>query len=447
MENWTSRRRIEEENYEQGIFNSKSSEMDYHRDRARIIHSAAFRRLQSKTQVLGLGENDFYRTRLTHTLEVFQIASGLLDSLREKHTQHTAIIGWLPTNYLLESICLAHDIGHPPFGHGGEVALNYMMKDYGGFEGNAQTLRIISKLGEYSPLHGFDLTRRTMLGTIKYPALYSRLFRNPLSEPNPDSNKLNNPINLDNWKPPKCIYDEDEHVLNWILKPFEENDKHKFIEYVQIEKKHSKTKYKSLDTSIMEIADDISYGVHDLEDALALKMIDYKIWNDQVVPHILKLNTNPIKDKIDFYNEKLFSDSSKDRKHAISKLINYFISNVEIQLNEIFVHPLLKYNAVLHSEAKSILDRLQILVIDNVIKQPEVQTLEYKGQQMIIKLFEVIKENPKRTLPVNTFEKYDEHGSDMRTLCDYIAGMTDSYATKLYSKIFIPSMGSIFDRL
>ena len=128
----------------------------YQRDRARIIHSASFRALQSKTQVLGLGESDFYRTRLTHSLEVAQIGSGICEWLRNKpdNPPGPELEQWIPSLSLIEAICLAHDIGHSPFGHGGEVALNYMMKDDGGFEANGQTLRIVSRLGEYSPANG-----------------------------------------------------------------------------------------------------------------------------------------------------------------------------------------------------------------------------------------------------------------------------------------------------
>lgn len=137
---------------------------DYSRDRARIIHSASFRRLQGKTQVLGLGESDFYRTRLTHSIEVAQIASGVADFLRDKYKNDEDINKYIPTQNLIEAIALAHDIGHPPFGHGGEYALNYLMRDDGGFEGNAQNIRICTKLGEYSDDNGLNLTRRHCLG-------------------------------------------------------------------------------------------------------------------------------------------------------------------------------------------------------------------------------------------------------------------------------------------
>ncbi|HDL8364409.1 TPA: dNTP triphosphohydrolase, partial [Yersinia enterocolitica] len=160
---WNRRKRNDDEGYPVKEFNSNTDDSQFQRDRARIIHSAAFRRLQTKTQVLGLGENDFYRTRLTHSLEVAQIGSAICERLHDKYKDHQNIKKWIPSLSLIEAIGLSHDIGHPPFGHGGEVALNYSMITSGGFEGNGQTLRIVSRLAEYSPHHGMDLTRRTLL--------------------------------------------------------------------------------------------------------------------------------------------------------------------------------------------------------------------------------------------------------------------------------------------
>ena len=175
MSVWLERRSESEGSSGRG-FNSTGDDSQYQRDRARIIHSASFRSLQSKTQVLGLGESDFYRTRLTHSLEVAQVGSGICEWLRDQDDLHDCR-EWIPSFSLIEAICLAHDIGHSPFGHGGEVAMNTMMRDHGGFEANGQTLRILARLGEYSPHSGLDLTRRTMLGTIKYPTCYSDACR------------------------------------------------------------------------------------------------------------------------------------------------------------------------------------------------------------------------------------------------------------------------------
>ena len=137
----------------------------WQRDRARVLHSASFRRLQSKTQIMNVGENDFYRTRLTHSLEAAQIGSSLINQLQR--SAEPALAALLPDLSLMETLCLAHDIGHPPFGHGGETALNFKMLQSGGFEGNGQTFRIVGKLEAYHPEHGMDLTRRSLFGLLK----------------------------------------------------------------------------------------------------------------------------------------------------------------------------------------------------------------------------------------------------------------------------------------
>lgn len=435
---WQDRLRYGED-YKPQPFNSDTYDSQAQRDRARIIHSSSFRRLQSKTQVLGIGESDFYRTRLTHSLEVAQIGSGICEQLKEKYKSSSAYLKWIPTMSQIEAICLAHDIGHPPFGHGGEIALNFYMYDCGGFEGNGQTLRIVSKLGEYSPSQGLDLTRRTMLGLLKYPVLYKEVS---------DNEGLNrneaNVLNIDKFKPPKCIHDDELDILTWVMQGVPEYERLKFRKKVKKDIGYESI-YKAFDTSIMELADDISYGVHDLEDALALQLVTYKQWNEEVIGIIGK--NNIISKDIGFYNTKLFSESNKDRKHAISKLVGYFVSNIRIENNNEFETPLLGFQAIMSQDAKALLKTLKDFVLMNVIRRPEVQTLEYKGQQMILKLFEVLQENPKRLLPASTYSKYQASENKKRVICDYISGMTDSYATKLYHKLFSPDMGSIFDRM
>lgn len=435
---WQDRIRYAE-GYQPQPFNSNTDDSQAQRDRARIIHSSSFRRLQSKTQVLGIGESDFYRTRLTHSLEVAQIGSGICEHLKEKYTGNQSYLEWIPTMSQIEAICLAHDIGHPPFGHGGEVALNFYMYDCGGFEGNGQTLRIVSKLGEYSPSQGLDLTRRTMLGLLKYPVLY-----NEVSSITEENREQHNILNIDGFKPPKCIHDDEKDILNWLLNGIPDSELALFRK-TEMGDKGLKSKYKGFDTSIMELADDISYGVHDFEDALALQLVTYKQWEEEVLDKIG--SNNPISQSSDFYNEKLFSESNKERKHAISKLIGYFISNIEINETPQFEVPLLRLQATMYPDAKALLEIFKSFVFKNVIKRPEVQTLEYKGQQIVLKLFEVLQENPKRLLPASTYSKYQEAPNKKRVICDYISGMTDSYATKLYHKLFSPNMGSIFDRM
>jgi dGTPase len=172
--NWSARR----ENWApQGEDARADGDVDY----ARVIHSASFRRLQGKTQILSLGDSDFYRTRLTHSLEVAQIAGGLARQLAKSFPDHPAT-AYLPDRSLIHAIGCAHDLGHPPFGHGGEVALNYCMRDHGGFEGNGQTLRLLSRIESFSNDAGANLCRRSLLGLLKYPLPYGAVA-NPAIRP------------------------------------------------------------------------------------------------------------------------------------------------------------------------------------------------------------------------------------------------------------------------
>jgi len=441
MNEWIQRRRSCDSSYIQKPFNSATMDGEFQRDRARVIHSSAFRRMQSKTQVLGIGESDFYRTRLTHSLEVAQIGSGICEALRQRYESNVFYQTWLPSMSLIEVICLCHDMGHPPFGHGGEVALNHRMDSFGGFEGNGQTLRILAKLGEYSPEHGLDLTRRTLLGVVKYPCLYSDV-RNFSQQ-----SGLHLQHNIDAWTPPKTIMDDDADVLNWILSAFDEQDQKLFTCIEKRADKHHRSIHKSFDTSIMDIADDIAYGVHDLEDALAMGLLTERQWQNEIVNELSRYDDCQINDEMGFYSQKLFSSSDKDRKHAISRLVAYLVRHIEIEERPQFQHPLLRLKATMAAPACDVLELFKSFILRNVIKRPEVQVLEYKGQQMILRLFDVLSENPRRLLPDDVLQQYEEADNKPRILCDYIAQMTDVHATKLYHKLFTPNMGSVFDRI
>ncbi len=457
MSEWLERRSSAATTQSRG-FNSTSDDSQYQRDRARIIHSASFRSLQSKTQVLGLGESDFYRTRLTHSLEVAQVGSGICEWLRDQ-PENAAQAHFIPSFSLIEAVCLAHDIGHSPFGHGGEVAMNTMMKDAGGFEANGQTLRILARLGEYSPSSGLDLTRRTMLGTIKYPTTYSQACRYKTTETNNSANPTNAQasahgndavqtsrahLNIDQWAPPKCIYDDEADVLDWLLAPFNQSDKDKFLLLKTPSKGHLKTQFKPFDTSIMELADDIAYGVHDLEDALALGLVDQSRWMSDVADVIEQMDDNPVKASLQKYNQELFSGSPKSRKHAISRLVGYFIKCIELVELEGFEHPLLKLQATMQATAYRILLLIKDFVMQHVILRPELQMLQYKGQQVMVTLFEIFAANPDRLLPLDVCAAYHDQG--LRAIADYLSNMTDVSAGKLYHKLLSPTSGSIFDR-
>ncbi len=414
----------------------------YEHDYGRVIHSAAFRRLQNKTQVLGLGDSDFYRTRLTHSMEVAQIGAGITTFLGHRlKDDPTDIRDILPDDRLIQAICLAHDIGNPPFGHGGEVALNEMMRASGGFEGNGQTLRILSKLENYSESFGMDPTRRMLLGVLKYPAAYSDVCNEDAysSESNPKR-----------YTPPKCYLDDERDVVDWILKLLEEKDRVLLTTSLVTEAgKHSKTRFKSLDTSIMELADDISYGVHDLEDAVSLRLITERHWNETLKSFSNAIPTGVI--DLDAIRTNLFSEHEHTVKHTIGDLVHFFVSNSKISEQDTgFSTPLLKNIVTLEPKARVVLEFLTQLVRERVIASQTVQLLEYKGQKIIKLLFSALGEDPARFLNESARKKYSDaqNGTPrMRVLCDYIAGMTDEYAARLYSMIYMPGSGSVFDRL
>ncbi|MCL1799995.1 MAG: deoxyguanosinetriphosphate triphosphohydrolase [Promicromonosporaceae bacterium] len=217
----------------------------FERDRARLVHSSAMRRLGAKTQVLTPGADDFSRTRLTHSLEVAQIGREMGRAL-----------GADPD--LVDTACLAHDIGHPPFGHNGERALAEAAADIGGFEGNAQTLRILSRL-ESKILNydgtsaGLNLTRAALDACVKYPWSFT-----------------DRPYLPDGTRSPKFgIYDDDAPVFNW-LRDINLADSGQT----------GKVPTRPIEAQIMDLADDIAYSVHDVEDAIVARRVDFSVLDD-----------------------------------------------------------------------------------------------------------------------------------------------------------------------
>lgn len=409
----------------------------FQRDKARVLHSAAFRRLQSKTQIHNNGLSDFYRTRLTHSLEVAQIGTGIIANLKLIQPEFQPI---LPGNNLIETICLSHDIGHPPFGHGGEIALNYMMIEHGGFEGNGQTFRILTQLEQYTEHSGMNLTRRSLLGLLKYPVCLSEL-----SHAYPDK-KGNNFRQLDgeDWMPAKGVYDHDKSLLEAVLAPLCKSDRELFGQSKAPNKdshKHRKSKYKSLDCSIMEIADDIAYGVHDLEDAIAMGFINKTLWEEKVVSKLNKIENFCLKESLWEITEKLFSLQHFKRKDAIGALVNALITSISIQrVNKQFVEPLLAYNAYLSPDMFKTLEILKGFVFNYVIRSPDLQILEYRGQQIVMELFEAFQTRPMRLLPQGTKQLYQAQQGDrsreLRVIADYISSLTDNHALRLHASLF-----------
>lgn len=402
---------------------------DFERDYGRVIHSSAFRRLQGKTQVFGPSEGDFHRTRLTHTLEVAQIARGIVINLNDtyfKNSKNQIDIS------LIEAAALAHDLGHPPFGHQGERALNKGMQKFNsGFEGNAHTFRLLTHL-EGNKASGLNLSRATLLGICKYPIIFDEAY-------NPETKKQ---------EPPKAnIFDEDIETWKWLIKDFTYAETKYYTDFKSDKCKHQKTLNKSLECSIVELADDIAYATHDLQDVLKYKLIQLDDFQEAISsledPGLYKIIIEKIKDlKLNYV------DFDFKLKEIIRNLISTLIQDVSISVtDDTFSSSRLKFKAKMKSkESQQIIEILnQKLIYKQVILSQRLQTLEWRGGYIVEKLFDTLM-NETKLLPNDKqiFIVNNEH-LKARIVCDYIAGMTDKYAENLYKRLFESNGGRLFD--
>lgn len=383
-----------------------SDELDY----ARVVHAGSFRRLQGKTQILSLGDDDFYRTRLTHSLEVAQVAEGIVQHLRSAPEEFQ---NFIPSSPLIRALGLAHDLGHPPFGHGGELALNYCMRGNGGFEGNAQTLRLLTRLEAYSPDHGADLTRRTLLGLLKYPALRKQAINSAIVPTLAAGATTIATVDPETCKPVKACYDCEEDVFEWILAPFSAADRVALGAIRAQPAKHGKTVHKSFDCSIMDTADDIAYGIHDLEDAAALNLISPADVAEYVRAELCGELLDGLKDRpvpgveptLDGVIDALFGTAGR-RKRMIGRLVHHCLAATSISEVEGFEHDLLRYTLSMRAEPKALLQALRDLISTKVIQAPRVQHLDFKGQRMVVACFEALSTAPQSLLPDTTYHAY-----------------------------------------
>lgn len=391
-------------------------------DRDRIIHSSEFRRLQGKTQVFLPGEFDFYRTRLTHSIEVAQIGRSICNYLLASQKDFLSEDFFIDPD-LVESACLAHDLGHPPFGHAGERTLNDLMKNFGGFEGNAQTLRLIVNnfYTDENSRRGMNPTRAFIDGILKYKALYKD-FENPFNH---------------------FLYDDQQNILDFVFvrrqppfsSPNELND------------------FRSIECQILDWADDTAYAVHDIVDSIYAGFITIARITKWIKEHESEISKN----QINYLMEIVEWIKAGNFKKKFSSQIGDFITACSLQQRETFMDDLTnRYKFELKID-KDRLEKANIykrISVDLVFNSAQLHQMEFKGKAMISKIFDALKDNyfesPKnfKLLPDFSDRVIRSANSSLeriRLLCDYIAGMTDSYAIKTYKRLFDPDFGSIVD--
>jgi dGTPase len=379
-------------------------------DRDRIIHSYAFRRLQAKTQVFRPGEYDFYRTRLTHSIEVAQIGRSICNLLLLKGQPLSDKFHIDPD--LVEAVCLGHDIGHPPFGHVGERTLNGLMKDFGGFEANAQTLRLLTETirsgSKPGSRKGMQPTRALLDGILKY-----KRFR------------------CQNEK--SFIYNEQKIYLDFVFPG---------VRCVNSE-------WKSIECQIMDWADEVAYSVGDVVDGMRARIItieklekwDSPLRSERIVnqlAQVIRKNTHS-----DFAAEKIGEFIEACQLTEAKQVISEGKTN--------------RHAFTLDVDQRKRRDErcLAQIAVDVLFKTPEVQQLEYKADAMLRFLFNALMEEygsakkPRwRLLKSDNEQMIRQSKGDAeraRLLCDLISGMSDEYAVRTYRRLHDPDFGSIVD--
>ncbi|EGK14507.1 dGTPase [Desmospora sp. 8437] len=416
------------EDRERRIAHRPRSERDlrdpFERDHGRIVHSAAFRRLQSKKQVLGTDRGDFHRTRLTHSMEVAQIARGIALSLNLRSPLLPE--GGKIDISLVEAAALAHDLGHPPFGHEGERALHRCMSGEGGFEGNAQTFRILTRL-EGKKGEGLNLTRALLLSVMKYPILLEKALRDPGHPQAADS-------------PPKAsIYSDDLEAFQWVLDPFTVEEIRFFTETEPEASPFLRTCRKSLECSLIDLADDIAYATHDLEDAVNFRLVEVEELRGILEGTAPTLPYEELQQALALARNlhPRQEDFKYGLKQVVANLISAFVNHTDlVKQGDPAYSPRFLYRVVLPEELEQLNRALKETVRNRVIDSPDVQALAFKGDRIVRLLFDAMMDEEK-LLPEND-RKSLEHAPEQRAriVCDYIAGMTDPFAERMYRRLY-----------
>lgn len=393
-------------------------------DRDRVMHTLAFRSLQSKTQVFWSGEYDFYRTRLTHSLEVAQIGRSICNWLQ--HSSDLLREDYFIDSDLVEACCLAHDLGHPPFGHAGEKSLNLIMAKNGGFEGNAQTLRLLTERIFSTSQRGMNPSRAFLDGVLKYKTLWSELIS-------------------EDGTPPKnhFIYDNQSKYLDWIY------DGRDFpLEYTPGKERDT---FRSIELQIMDWSDDTAYSLNDISDSVRAGFLT-----------IETIEKWAIKNSIPYGDSSSLGDLlASIRKGKVdvmmSRKIGDFIKAVTLKEEQNFMSTTsnrYKYSLEIDPVCLTELELFKTLAYEVVFRSPELNQLEYKGDYLLRSIWDVMQTqyidskkpffNLLDEATANELQA-SEQEMKMRLLCDVMASYTDGSATRLYKRLTMPDFGSIGD--
>jgi len=340
----------------------------FQRDRDRVLHTSAFRRLEYKTQVFINIEGDYYRTRLTHTLEVAQIGRSIARALGANED-------------LIEAICLAHDLGHSPFGHSGETVLNELLKDHGGFDHNKQSLRIVTKLeNRFQGFQGLNLTWEVREGIVKHETEYDI---SDASDYNPELRG-------------------------------------------------------NLEAQIANAADEIAYTAHDLDDGLRSGMITPEMLKGTTLWEMLVESIGWDGNSLnELCRHRLIRRLIGITVSNVIKTTNQCIEENGIKSVEALQK--LKFNVIGLSEDMSNRNKeLKEFLYNNLYRHPRVIRMQVKAERIINDLYHTYTSKP-ALLPRHIQTWIKDRGVE-RTTCDYIAGMTDRYAIEEYKKLFDPSI-------
>ena len=390
-------------------------------DRDRIIHSSAFRRLQSKTQVFLSGEYDFYRTRLTHSIEVAQIGRSICGWLKEE----SAVLDddcFIDPD-LVESACLSHDLGHPPFGHAGERTLHRLMEPYGGFEGNAQTLRILTQTLFSEGRDGMNPTRALLDGVLKYKTLHAE-----------KAGAKNH-----------YIYDDQEKWLDFALggQAFP----------IELTPGDERNGFKSIECQIMDWADDTAYSLNDLADGIRagfINVTNLERWAEKQSldaersADVAFLCDSIRRERVEGRLNRLIGECI--RATTLKPNANFLSQSTQRHQYELEIDPALRARADLHKK----------ISLDLVFLSPQLQQLDHKADFILLRLFEVLRDRyiepakPKglHLIPASVeaeIASAPDAKIRARLVCDWIANMTDRFAFRTYRRLFDADFGSITD--